>query len=51
MAKRSHNSSQSADVDMDQSMDMDGYDIDTMCLVYPDGRTKNVSTQQSQSKD
>ena len=49
---RSPKSSQS--VDADQTMDLDNMDLDDMdmmCLVYPDGKTKTVSTQQSQSKD
>ncbi|MGB3766355.1 MAG: hypothetical protein WA947_07340 [Phormidesmis sp.] len=48
---RTRKSSQSADADIDQPNDLDGDDIDMMCLVYPDGSTKNVSTQQGQSTD
>ena len=50
---RSRKNAQSADADMDQMMNLpdDLDDTDMMCLVYPDGRTKTVSTQQSQSKD
>ena len=48
---RTRKGSQTTDADNDQLDDMDGDDMDMMCLVYPDGSTKNVSTQQSQSKD
>ena len=50
---RTGKSSQSADTDMnlDLASDYGDDDMDTMCLVYPDGRTKTVSTPQSQSKD
>lgn len=50
---RSRKSSQSTNTDqiMDLPDDMNLDDMDMMCLVYPDGRTKTISTQQHSSKD
>lgn len=48
---RTCQSFQIADVDNDQVSDWNGDDMDMICLVYPDGSTKNVSARQSQSKD
>ena len=49
----SHKRSGPDDVDTNQGADSvdDLDDMDMMCLVYPDGRTRNVSAQQDSSDD
>lgn len=52
---RARKSSQSNKTDASHTSDLagdcDSDDTDMMCLVYPDGRTKTISTQQDQSED